>query len=162
GGGAAGNVLARRGGAGGGGVDLGVASLPPGAAWHEKLHSHPLGRGTRDFLQAPAMSREEAIRAVRVGLTPAVAWARRGGYRVIVLGEMGIGNTTSASSLLAALTDASPQRVVGRGTGVDDATYLRKCRVVASAVERHRAALGEIWGTLACLGGFEILGLAGL
>jgi nicotinate-nucleotide--dimethylbenzimidazole phosphoribosyltransferase len=155
GGGAAVNVLARRAGAVVRVVDLGVAALPPEVAGHEALYSRAIGPGTRDFLRGPAMTREEAFRAVRVGLDLADAWAGREGFRVVALGEMGIGNT-------AALTDTPPERVVGRGTGVDDVTYARKCRVVKSALERHRAAFVDVWDCLARLGGFEILGLAGL
>ena len=108
------------------------------------------------------MTRDEAFRAVRVGLDLAEDWTRREGFRVVALGEMGIGNTTTAAALITALTGAPADRVVGRGTGVDDPGYLRKCRAVAAAVARHAVGIDDAWDWLARVGGFEILGLAGL
>jgi nicotinate-nucleotide--dimethylbenzimidazole phosphoribosyltransferase len=108
------------------------------------------------------MSRDEAFRAVLVGLRLGDQWTRRDGFRVVALGEMGIGNTTSASALLAALTQAPVEQVVGRGTGVDDEGYLRKCRVIVESLALHGQGVDDLWDWLARLGGFEILGLAGL
>jgi nicotinate-nucleotide--dimethylbenzimidazole phosphoribosyltransferase len=161
-GGAAVNVLARRAGADVRVVDLGVASLPTAVIGNERLGSHPIAAGTKNFLHEPAMSRDEAFRAVLVGLRLGDQWTRRDGFRVVALGEMGIGNTTSASALLAALTGAPVEQVVGRGTGVDDEGYLRKCRVIVEALALHGQGVDDLWDSLARLGGFEILGLAGL
>lgn len=161
-GGAAVNVLARRAGAQVRVVDLGVAALPDGLAGSNRLDSYPIRAGTRNFVDEPAMSRDDAFRAVLVGLRLGEEWTQRDGFRVVALGEMGIGNTTTASALLAALTDAPVEQVVGRGTGVDDEGYLRKCRVIVEALGRHRPGAVDLWDLLARLGGFEILGLAGL
>ena len=105
--------------------------LARGMARGGPLHAHPIRPGTSNFLDGPAMTRDEAFRAVRVGLDLAEDWTRREGFRVVALGEMGIGNTTTAAALIAALTGAPADRVVGRGTGVDDSGYFRKCRAVA-------------------------------
>lgn len=161
-GGAAVNVLARRARAAVRIVDLGVTSLPEGAAQHEDLISLPIGPGTCDFLHGPAMTREQAFQAVRVGLALADRWILNEGFRIVAPGEMGIGNTTTASTLLAALTGASPEQVVGRGTGVGDEVLRRKCRVLSEALARHGGSVSRVWDCLANLGGFEILGLAGL
>jgi nicotinate-nucleotide--dimethylbenzimidazole phosphoribosyltransferase len=161
-GGAAVNVLARRAGASVRVADLGVAHLPDEIDQHEFLIRRPIRAGTSSFLQGPAMSRGEAFRAVETGLELADEWVGRNGMRVVALGEMGIGNTTTAATLVSALLAADPGRVVGRGTGVDDAGYRRKCRAVAAALERHAPAIADDWDWLARVGGFEILGLAGL
>ena len=161
-GGAAVNVLARRAGAAVRVADLGVAHWPDGIdpAW--PLHAHPVGPGTANFLEGPAMSRAEAFQAVATGLTLADRWVGDERFRVVALGEMGIGNTTTAATLIAALTNAPADSVVGRGTGIDDHGLDRKKRAVVAALERHRSGVGDLWDWLARVGGFEILGLAGL
>jgi nicotinate-nucleotide--dimethylbenzimidazole phosphoribosyltransferase len=161
-GGAAVNVLARRAGADVRVVNLGIAHRPEGWGRHDSLLEHPIGPGTRNFLDEPAMTREQAFAAFRVGHDLADRWTGRDGYRVIAPGEMGIGNTTTAATLIAALTGAPADSVVGRGTGVGVAGYRRKCEVVASALDRHRPGVGDVWDWLARVGGFEVLGLAGL
>lgn len=161
-GGAAVNVLARRAGATVRVVDLGVASLPQKLVGHGHLEAHPIAPGTKNLLNEPAMSRDEAFRSVQVGIRLGDQWAERDGNRVVALGEMGIGNTTASSALLAALTRMPVESVVGRGTGLDDEGYLRKCRVIDEALTLHRPKIIDLWDLLARLGGFEILGLAGL
>jgi nicotinate-nucleotide--dimethylbenzimidazole phosphoribosyltransferase len=163
-GGAAVNVLARRAGAPVRVVDLGVAHPvhPVETEVCAALLSHPIRRGTWNFLDGPAMTRDEAFRAVQVGLDLAEQWISREGFRVVALGEMGIGNTTTAATLAAALTGAPVEQMVGRGTGIDDDTLDRKRALVAAALARHGDAGSDIWEWLARVGGFEILGLAGL
>jgi nicotinate-nucleotide--dimethylbenzimidazole phosphoribosyltransferase len=161
-GGAAVNVLARRAGASIRVADLGVAHFPDGIEAHESLIRRPIRAGTSSFLRGPAMSRTEAFRAVETGLQLAEEWVRRDGARVVALGEMGIGNTTTAATLVAALLGVDSDRAVGRGTGVDDLGFRRKCRAVADALELHAPAIADDWDWLARVGGFEILGLAGL
>jgi nicotinate-nucleotide--dimethylbenzimidazole phosphoribosyltransferase len=157
-GGAAVNVLARRAGAAVRVADLGVKT----PLSHPDLVSRPVRRGTSNFLKGPAMSRAEAFQAFRTGLELGEQWAGREGFRVVALGEMGIGNTTTAATLIAALTGSPAEAVVGRGTGVDDRTLERKRAVVARTVALHRPLVEDIWDVAARLGGFEIVGLAGL
>ena len=116
--------------------------------------------GTRDFTREPAMTREEAVRAFLEGrkLVRRVAAA---GARLIGFGEMGIGNTTAASALVAALTGADPGQVVGPGTGLDPAGVARKRDVVRRALELHRPGPHDPLGALAAVGGLEIAALAG-
>lgn len=162
-GGAAINVLARRAGAEVWVVDLGVAHPPPIEGQPARYLSRPIRAGTSSFLDGPAMSRDEAFRAFRVGLelSDRVCGGPEGA-RVVALGEMGIGNTTSAAALLAGLTGAVPEAVVGRGTGVDDAGLGRKLKAVRAALGRHREAGRDAWAWASRVGGFEIVGLAGL
>jgi nicotinate-nucleotide--dimethylbenzimidazole phosphoribosyltransferase len=161
-GGAAVNVLARRAGAEIRVVDLGVRWLPEGLENHPALIARSLGLGTANVLEAPAMTVEQAFQAVAVGLELAERWVVANGFSVVALGEMGIGNTTTASILASALTSASPSDVVGRGTGVDDEGLRRKTEVVERALRLHQSPQMSVWETISRLGGFEILGLAGL
>jgi nicotinate-nucleotide--dimethylbenzimidazole phosphoribosyltransferase len=161
-GGAAVNVLARRTVASVRVADLGVKHWPEGFQRPDSLVSRPVRPATANFLEGPAMSRDEAFRAVQVGLELAGDWVREEGFRVIALGEMGIGNSTTAAALASALTGRPAEQVVGRGTGLDDQGVSRKARLVATAVRRHSEHVGDVWDWLSRLGGFEILGLAGL
>lgn len=163
-GGAAVNVLARRAGAEVRVADLGVVNRGAfeGEDLPGRLHSHRIGDGTANFLEGPAMSRADAFRAFRVGLDLGGRWVGVEGFRVVALGEMGIGNSTTAAALVAALTGAPAVTVVGRGTGVDEKGLERKRAAVSRAVGRHLDDAADVWDVLARLGGFEILGLAGL
>jgi nicotinate-nucleotide--dimethylbenzimidazole phosphoribosyltransferase len=143
-------------------VDLGVAHPPALLENQDRVSSRPLRRGTSNFLEGPAMSRDEAFRAVEEGLQLGSEWNRTHGYRVVALGEMGIGNTTAAAALTAALTGSFAGAVVGRGTGVDDHGLRRKSDAVDYALRLHGPNCRDTWDWLAAVGGFEILGLAGL
>ncbi|MEO5710246.1 MAG: nicotinate-nucleotide--dimethylbenzimidazole phosphoribosyltransferase [Nocardioidaceae bacterium] len=155
-GGAAVNVLARQTGADVFVVDLGVAAdLEPG----DDLLDHKIRRGTSDLATGPAMTRDEAVQGLLVG----VAVADRlvdAGYDCLLTGDMGIANTTPSAALIAALTGSAPGRVTGRGTGVDDAALGRKVAVIASALLERPPGSDPV-ETLASLGGFEHAGLAG-
>ncbi|MDE3111580.1 MAG: nicotinate-nucleotide--dimethylbenzimidazole phosphoribosyltransferase [Chloroflexota bacterium] len=157
-GGAGINVLARAAGARVVVVDMGVAGELPA---HPDLRAHRIGPGTRDLAREPAMTREEAERAIATGAAIVDEEAARG-LDLVATGDMGIGNTTSASAIVAALTGRPAAEVVGRGTGIDDATYARKVRVVETALALHRPDPTDALGVLAAVGGFEIAGLAGV
>jgi nicotinate-nucleotide--dimethylbenzimidazole phosphoribosyltransferase len=157
-GGAAINVLARQAGARVVVVDMGVKSELPALP---EIRSRRIAAGTRNFTREPAMSREEAIRALEVGIAVAEELAADG-VTLLGIGDMGIGNTTSSSALTAAFTGAPPAEVVGRGTGLDDDGLHRKTDVVRRALALHRPDPADAVGTLAQLGGFEIAGLAGV
>jgi nicotinate-nucleotide--dimethylbenzimidazole phosphoribosyltransferase len=109
----------------------------------------------------PAMSRAQAIAAVEAGAALADE-AVTAGADLLATGEMGIGNTTAASAITAAITGAPPERVTGRGTGVDDATWRRKVEVVGRALAVNRPDPVDGLAVLAAVGGFEIAGLVGL
>src|SRR5262249_13841914 len=138
-GGAAINVLARRQRARVFVADLGIKdpeSLPPLADNPDWVGGLAVARGTANFLHGPAMTAAQAQQAVAAGRRLVVEHLAPAGVRVVALGEMGIGNTTSASALTAALTGLPAAGVTGRGTGVDDAGWQRKVGVVAEAVAR--------------------------
>ncbi len=119
------------------------------------VHALDLDHPTGDFTQGPAMSPDETIHALATGwqaVNPATD--------LLVVGEMGIGNTTVAAALAAALFGGAPADWVGRGTGVDDAGLARKAQVVAAGLARHAEAKDPL-DILACLGGREIAAMAG-
>ncbi len=118
------------------------------------VHALDLDHPTADFTTAPAMTGADVLAALNTGwqaVDPAAD--------VLVVGEMGIGNTTSAAAIAHALYGGLPQDWVGRGTGVDDAGLARKAAVVADGVARH--PFRDPLETLRCLGGREIAAMAG-
>ena len=118
-----------------------------------------VGAGSGDIASEPAMTVEQAEACLAVGIGLAEQRAEQGAG-VVVGGEMGIGNTTPASAIIAAVTGAEAAEVVGRGTGIDDEAWRAKVAVVERA--RDRAQVDGGVSLLAELGGFEIAGLAGL
>lgn len=116
--------------------------------------------GSRNLAVEPALTMEEAQRALEVGRA-AVERAVRDGCCTIALGEMGIGNSTAAAALLSALTGAPPDLTVGRGTGVDDAGLARKRDAIGRALALHGAGLTDPLAALAALGGLDIAAMAG-
>jgi nicotinate-nucleotide--dimethylbenzimidazole phosphoribosyltransferase len=156
-GGAAINVLCRDGGIEHLVFDVGVAASLDCAG----VVSAPVRRGTRNFLKEPAMTAEECEKAWRVG-SGAADTAREDGVDLLGIGEMGIGNSTSAAALLCAILDLPAEVVVGRGTGVDNAGLGRKVATVKEALRIHRETCGDRardW--LAAVGGYEIAAMAG-
>ena len=121
----------------------------------------PVARGTANLARGPAMSRAQADAAIGVGLD-VVAGEVRVGLDAVVLGDMGIGNTTAGAALVAALCRLPPETVVGRGTGVDDAGWRRKVAVVERALAVNQPEPGDPLGVLAAVGGFEHAGLVGV
>ncbi len=135
-------------------VDVGVAADAASLG----LLSHKVRPGTADLATGPAMTRDEALQAVRAGA--ALVEERVADVDVFALGEMGIGNTTAAAALTAALTGAGAGDVVGSGTGIDARRREHKRRIVAGAVARIPPGAAPI-DILAELGGLEVAGLAG-
>jgi nicotinate-nucleotide--dimethylbenzimidazole phosphoribosyltransferase len=155
GGGAAINVLCRQAGARLVVVDMGTrtAVAAPGVL------DRRIGPGTRNFTLGPAMTREQALAALEAGIAVAAGLADEG-VDLVGLGDMGIGNTTAASALTAAFTGLDPAEVTGRGTGIDDAGWTRKVAAIRRALAVNTA--GDPFDVATNLGGFEILGLAGV
>jgi len=164
-GGAAINVLAQLEGCRIEVVDVGVASeaAPPMGIRNERIR-----RGSRDLVGEPALTGEELEAAMAVGARCAREAMQRGA-QLLIAGEMGIANTTSAACLICAYTGAAPAQVVGRGTGVDNAGLERKRAAVEAAVKRAKWQPSATQTTsdsegsriLAELGGFEIAAMAG-
>lgn len=140
-------------------VNAGVAAdFPP----HPALVDVPIARGTRNFLDGPAMTREQLEAALSAGAARVALHASRG-TRMIGFGEMGIGNTSSAACLMQRLTGLPLAACVGRGTGVDDAGLAHKTRVLERALAAHPATgeRADPLATLATFGGFEIAMMTG-
>jgi nicotinate-nucleotide--dimethylbenzimidazole phosphoribosyltransferase len=157
-GGAAINVLARHVGARVVVVDMGVAAELPALSG---LISHKVGPGTRNFAQQPAMTAAEALTCVETGIALAEAEIRAPPTWVVT-GDMGIGNTTASSAIVAAMTGAAVERVTGRGTGVTGAALARKAAVIKQALDLHRPDAADVLEVLSKVGGFEIGALAGV
>ena len=157
-GGAAINVLSRRAGARVVVVDVGVASeLPPS----DGLLLRKVAPGTKNMAVGPAMTREEAIRAIEAGIEVVESEAKKG-LDLVATGDMGIGNTSASSAIVAVLTGRPVAEVVGRGTGVDDAGLARKVQIIEKAIDVNRPDRSDALDVLAKVGGLEIAGLVGV
>ncbi|MDQ7029528.1 MAG: nicotinate-nucleotide--dimethylbenzimidazole phosphoribosyltransferase [Ardenticatenia bacterium] len=156
-GGAAINVLARHVGARVVVVDMGVATDLDDV---DGLVHCKVGHGTANIARGPAMSREQAEQALLAGAAVVETEADTG-LDILGVGEMGIGNTTPAAAVAAAITGRPPGEIVGRGTGVDDATLARKVAAVQRALAVNRPDPYDGLDVLTKVGGFEIGGMAG-
>lgn len=138
-------------------ANFGIASEMPE---HDRLFNIAQGPGTKNLAREAAMSAADVDATLRAGMDVFARVRERTGAQIVALGEMGIGNTTSAAAMVCALSGAAPEDVVGRGTGVDDDGLRRKLAVVSAALARVR---GADWHTVASeVGGYEIVGLAGV
>jgi nicotinate-nucleotide--dimethylbenzimidazole phosphoribosyltransferase len=156
-GGAAINAFARAGGIELKVVDVGVATPLPLSS---DLISRRAAPGTRNFCDAPAMTETEMTAVLETGVELAYDSAQ-GGFDLLGFGEMGIGNTTSASAIAAALTREPIAAVVGYGAGADDACMARKRSAIQRALALHAESLGDPLGILRCVGGLEIAAMCG-
>lgn len=157
-GGAAISVLSRELSAGFSVINMGtVSSLPNDYLDHSHLINVNIAPGTADFSLEPAMTLPQLEDAMTVGRSCVAST----GPDLFIGGEMGIGNTSSASAIYAALLNLSPDQVVGRGTGIDNDGLNRKKTAVSKALELHKSILSDPYQVLRCLGGLEIAGLVG-
>lgn len=138
-------------------VDAGILNEP---APELKVINQRLGCITQPIHKAPAMS----LATVEQGFVMAKALikeTKNNGSNLVAFGEMGIGNTTSASAIMAAIMHLSAEETVGKGTGVSDDVVLKKQNVVEQALKLHGDKLADPMQILACLGGFEIVQITG-
>jgi nicotinate-nucleotide--dimethylbenzimidazole phosphoribosyltransferase len=150
------SILARRAGAELLLVDAGITE----PFEHESVRALRLGAGTRNAVHEPAMERDAAGRGLEAGGTLLDELADEG-VGIVGLGDMGIGNTTAASAVCAALLPARPEDVCGRGTGIGDEALARKVGVVRRAIGTNEVDESDPVGVLAAVGGFEFAVLAG-
>ncbi len=137
-------------------VDVGIAadvSAP-------EMICRKIARGTRNFAKEPAMTEEEALKAVAAGFDTAAELAGEG-FRLLAAGEMGIGNTTTSTAVTAALLKKQPAELAGRGAGLDDAGLSRKIRIIEEALDRYDLYGAEPLRILSCVGGFDLAAMAG-
>lgn len=137
-------------------VDVGIARPVNAAVLNRNIR-----RGTRNIAEGPAMTEAEAMAAIEVGIG-LVREKQAEGYGLFALGEMGIGNTTTASAVTAVLTGAPIEAVTGRGAGLSDAGLRRKKDAIARAVAVNRPDPADAFAVLRCLGGLDIAALAGV
>lgn len=138
-------------------VDIGVASEVEG----EHILRRKIAYGTKNIATEPAMTREQAIRAIEVGIETAYL-CRMQGYDIIATGEMGIGNTTTTSAVVASLLRAPVELVTGRGSGLTTEGLERKIRVISEAIDRMQPDQHDPIDILTKVGGFDLCGLTGL
>jgi nicotinate-nucleotide--dimethylbenzimidazole phosphoribosyltransferase len=158
-GGAAINVLARQAEARVVVVDMGIAVEVEDTSG--KLIRRRIGAGTANLAQGPAMTREQAEESIQSGIEVAQTEISKGAD-ILATGDMGIGNTTSAAAIACALMNESPEKIAGRGTGLDETGLNRKISVIARALEVNQPNANDALDVLAKVGGFEIGGLAGV
>ncbi|WP_405003800.1 nicotinate-nucleotide--dimethylbenzimidazole phosphoribosyltransferase [Kitasatospora purpeofusca] len=144
-------------------VDVGVAAELPDAIQQGRttgLLPRKVKPGTDDMTQGPAMTREEALKALEVGIETARDLVAAGN-KALITGDMGIANTTASAALISVFTGLDPAEVTGRGTGIDDATHVRKIEVIRAALALHQPDPADPIGVLAAVGGLEHAALAG-
>lgn len=155
--GAAINVLARHAGARVVIVDMGVAV----DFTHERLVSKKIAYGTANMAKGPAMTYEDAVRSIEAGIEVFESEAKKG-VDIVGVGDMGIGNTTSSSAIVAVITGEAVKKVTGRGTGIDDAGLEKKIAVIEEAIRVNKPNNKDAIEVLAKVGGFEIGGMVGV
>ncbi|MET8009691.1 nicotinate-nucleotide--dimethylbenzimidazole phosphoribosyltransferase [Streptomyces sp. NPDC005271] len=139
-------------------VDVGVASELPSTPG---LLPRKVRAGTGDFATGPALTREEVLRAIEVGIETARDLVAAGN-KALLSGEMGIANTTVSAALVSVYTGADPAEVTGRGTGINDEMHARKIDVVRRGLELHQPDPADPIGVLAAFGGLEHAAIVGL
>jgi len=127
----------------------------------EGLIIRKVARGTGNISRGPAMSRTQALQAISVGLEMA-DHARNQAADLVGTGDMGIGNTTPSSAILASIAGLPVSLVTHRGTGIDDAALVQKIKTIERAIETNKPDPRDPLDVLAKVGGFEIAGIAGL
>ena len=135
-------------------VDIGIAA-------DSHLIQHKVMYGTRNMTREPAMTREETIKAIEVGIHMAEELKEKG-YEIIATGEMGIGNTTTSSAITSVLLDALPEKVTGRGAGLSSEGLDRKIAAIKKAIALNRPQKDDIIDVLAKVGGLDIAGMTGV
>ncbi|MBI4175562.1 MAG: nicotinate-nucleotide--dimethylbenzimidazole phosphoribosyltransferase, partial [Candidatus Aenigmarchaeota archaeon] len=140
-------------------VDVGVNAELGGD--RQGFLSRKVGFGTKNFLKEPAMSREQALESILLGIELA-RQAKEEGITVVGAGEMGIGNTTASAAVCSLLCRRPVEEVTGYGTGISEQARLKKVDVIKEAISRHRPVPFDPLDALSKVGGFDIGALAGL
>ncbi|MCX5389597.1 nicotinate-nucleotide--dimethylbenzimidazole phosphoribosyltransferase [Streptomyces sp. NBC_00094] len=139
-------------------IDVGVASELPATPG---LLPRKVRPGTGDFTTGLAMTRDEVLAAIEVGIETARDLVAAGN-KAILTGEMGIANTTASAALISVYTGVDAAEVTGRGTGINDETHARKVDVVRRALDLHKPDPADPIGVLSAIGGLEHAALVGL
>ena len=147
-------------------VDMGILDFEGGPEMRsfrdpEGILNRRVRNGTADLTEGPAMTREEAARAVLTGIRLAER-AEKEGFRLLAAGEMGIGNTTTSSAVVSVLMGLAPEDVTGRGAGLSDEGLRRKLRAIRTGIGKNRPDPGDPLDVLAKVGGLDLAGMCGL
>lgn len=137
-------------------VDIGVARDVTG----ENIMRRKIAYGTKDMTKGAAMSREDCIRAIEVGIEMA-EYCHKRGDKLTAVGEMGIGNTTTTSAVTAVLTGRAVQEVTGRGAGLSTEGLERKVEAIRCAITKNEPDASDPIDVLAKVGGFDLAGITG-
>lgn len=135
-------------------VDIGIAK-------DTKVPNYKVSYGTKNIAKGPAMTREEALRAIKTGVDIA-ADLKEKGYDIIATGEMGIGNTTTSSAIASVLLQIPVETVTGKGAGLSDAGLQHKIDIIKKAIKVNKPDLKDPIDVLAKVGGYDIAGLVGI
>ena len=138
-------------------VDIGINATEKVAGVLDKK----IRQGTRNFSKEPAMTQEEALKAIYVGMEM-VADCKQKGYQILATGEMGIGNTTTSSAIAASLLNCKSEEVTGRGAGLCNEKLQHKKQVIAEAIEKYKLYEADPLTVLQTVGGLDIAGLTGV
>ena len=138
-------------------IDIGMVTDVPSVT----IAENKVAYGTRNFAKEPAMTREEVLQALEIGIR-IVKEKKEQGYDILATGEMGIGNTTTSSAVAAVLLRENVSNVTGRGAGLDSAGLARKIRVIEEAIARYQPDPEDVIDVLSKVGGLDIAGLAGV
>ena len=136
-------------------IDIGMAADITGVS------NRKIAYGTKNITREPAMTRQQAVLAIEVGISVVKELAQQG-YDVIATGEMGIGNTTTSSAVASLLLGKPPEQVTGRGAGLSTEGLRRKIEVIKSAIAKHCPDERDPIDVLSKVGGFDIAGLTGV
>lgn len=140
-------------------IDMGVAA---DMTWVPGLRSHKLGMGTKNFVEEPAMTREQAIDGIETGIA-LVTEKINEGYNVFLVGEMGIANTTSSALMTAKFAGLTAEEATGRGSNISDERLKLKQRIVHDVLEKYKDIdKNDGLGILASVGGFEFACIVGI
>lgn len=140
------------------GVGITVCDVGVNAEIHDKaVLNRKIAYGTNNIAKMPAMTREQAITAILTGAGVAIHTEAD----ALGVGEMGIGNTTTAAAVLSALLDVPPEQVTGRGGGITDEAFQRKKEVIRRAIETNRPDKTDVIDVLSKVGGLDIAAMCG-
>lgn len=137
-------------------VDVGVKCDEPLAG----VLDYKIRKGTSNMAKGPAMTREEAIKSLEIGIEVARNCIKEG-YQVIAIGEMGIANTTPSSAIISVLGECDPKEVTGKGAGLSYEGVLHKVDVIREAIKLNKPNREDAIDVLMKVGGFEIGAMAG-
>ncbi|WP_455717890.1 nicotinate-nucleotide--dimethylbenzimidazole phosphoribosyltransferase [Anaerosporobacter sp.] len=138
-------------------IDIGIAVDVPSITKRELKVAY----GTRNMTKEPAMTREEAVKAILIGID-AVKTCKKAGYEILATGEMGIGNTTTSSAIASVMLDKPVELVTGKGAGLTGEGLERKILAIKKAIARNRPNVADPIDVLAKVGGLDIAGLVGV